>query len=83
MIAIPVNQIKINAIRRKGVGKTRNRTRQSHPQAILIRPTTVIIDANNRKKEPKERESDKIMCTSNRKVADDSVYIEEYQAQTG
>ena len=36
-----------NAIKRKIVRKTRNKTRQNHRQAILIRPTTVTIDAKD------------------------------------
>ena len=41
MIAIPVNKLKRNVIRRKIVGNTRNRTRKTHRRAILIRVTTV------------------------------------------
>ena len=49
-IAIPVNQLKRNTIRRKSVGNTRNITRQTHRTAILIRPTTVIIDPSKVKR---------------------------------
>ena len=47
MTPIQVNQIKRNAIRRKNVKNKINRTRQTHRRAILIRPTTVITDAND------------------------------------
>ena len=33
-----------NAIKRKSVGKTRNRTCQTHRREIMICPTTVTID---------------------------------------
>ena len=50
MIEIPVNQVKRNAIRRKSVRNTRNRTRQTHSQAIMICPTEVNTDARDEKK---------------------------------
>ena len=42
-----VKRTKINAIRRKNVGNTRNRTLQTHRQAILIRLTTVTTDVSD------------------------------------
>ena len=47
MTPIQLNQIKRNAKRRKIVEKTRNRTRQAHCRAILIRPMTVITDTRD------------------------------------
>ena len=45
------HQRKINAIRRKILGKTRKMTRQTHHRAtILIRPMTVITDASDIKR---------------------------------
>ena len=47
MIAIPVNQRKINVVGRKSVVKKVNMNRQTHHQAtILIRPTIVITATN-------------------------------------
>ena len=63
MTPIQVNQIKRNTIRRKGVGKTRNMTCQTHHRAtILIRPTIVIIAANNATRRAIRKGSDKL-CT--------------------
>ena len=73
MIAIPVNQIKRNVIRRKSVGNTINRTLQAHRRAILIRLITVITDASNIKIRVVEKKSDQIMRTFNGKVAEDSI----------
>ena len=39
--------IKIKAIRRKSARNTRNRTRQTHRQAIIICPTAVTTDASD------------------------------------
>ena len=46
-ISIAVNKFKKKAIKRKSVIKTIKMTPQTHCQAILIRPTTVTIDASN------------------------------------
>ena len=74
MIAIPVNQTKINAIKRKSVRKTRKITRQTHHRAnILIRPKIVIKDANNVRLRAIGKGSDKIMHTFNGKVADNII----------
>ena len=47
MIANTENQKSRNAIKRKSVGNTRNRTRQTHHRDIVIRLTTVTIDARD------------------------------------
>ena len=73
MTQIQVNQIKRNAIRRKSVENKINRTRKTHRRAILIRPTTVITDANKKEEKRSENGSDQIMRTFNGKVADDSI----------
>ena len=62
MIAIPVNQIKRNVIRRKSVGNTINRTLQAHRRAILILPTTVITDANDVKKKSHRKKDPIKLC---------------------
>ena len=50
MIPVTANQTKINAIQRKSVGNTGNRSRQTHRRAILIRPATVTTDASDVKR---------------------------------
>ena len=49
-IEITVNRLKRKLIRRKSVVNTRNKTRQTHRQAILIRPTTMTTDASDVKR---------------------------------
>ena len=55
MIAIAVNQLKRNTIKRIFFRNTGNRTRQTHRQVILIRPTPVTTDANNVKRRAVEK----------------------------
>ena len=50
IIAIVVNPKERNAIQRKSAGNRRNRTRQTHRQAILIRLKTVTIDTRDAKR---------------------------------
>ena len=49
MISNTANPKSSNAIKRKSVRKTRNRTRQTQRQEILIRPTKMTIDARDKK----------------------------------
>ena len=47
VIEITVNLKEINAMKIKSAENTRTKTRQTHRQAIMIRPTTVTIDARD------------------------------------
>ena len=62
MIAIIVNQLKINAIRRRCVRNTRNRTRQNRRRAIMIRPAIVTTDASNVKKKSHHKKDPIKLC---------------------
>ena len=68
-----VNPKERNAIKIKIVRKTRNRTSQTHLGAIMIRPTTVTIEASNEKRRATGKGSYQIMRKVNSKFADDSI----------
>ena len=75
---------RINVISRKEVKNTGNTTRQTHHQATILNPPmTVITDASNNKRRDTQKRIQSNYAKINRKVADDSVIINDHLVQNG